>query len=140
MEAEARSQLLLLAFLFTACGAPKPAAPTPRMVAFCKGAGAEVSAAELRVEGNQLTIVDATIGSCSASALTVCWDRFLESRPVQVPLKFDAPTDCLAGSGGSPATLSGDLTELKAAYLDGYRTTTGTIILRAGATNARYEF
>ena len=97
-----------------------------------------------KIEGDTLHVNVSYTGGCETHAFTlVAEERFLESFPVQlrVSLAHNANSDTCKDSITEDRSF--DLTPIKEVYQKGYRTETGTIVLRlkdAPPSALTYEF
>ena len=111
------------------------------MVGDCAGPGDPLTIDAVSVEGDVLVIQAGYSGGCEEHDIVACWDgTFMETAPVQVTvgLSHDAHGDqCEAYARPK---LQYSLTKLKEAYVSGYNSPTGTIMIGVDAKSAEYTF
>ncbi len=96
---------------------------------------------ELSINGDELHIALSYSGGCEEHLFRVCWDgSFMESFPVQAALDLQHEGNDDACEAYIDADLVVSLTALREAYVEGYRTEEGTIILSTGGERIDFDF
>jgi hypothetical protein len=118
------------------CG-PIPIAPCSTFASFPSDSFAIDS---LSVEGDALIAGLSYSGGCNPTDyFRLCYGGFLESFPVQVELRLEHDAQGDACEAMETSTRTFDLTPLREAYREAYRTEHATVILRLGE-GASYSF
>ena len=96
----------------------------------------------LRIEGDRLLFDVAYSGGCVEHTFPGCFTQFQESNPVQTQIIISHVSEEDVCRGYFEEERSIDLSPLKAAYMESYRTDTGTIILKVvgSSTTLDYSF
>lgn len=109
----------------------------------CDGdAGDPYDVLDVSLSGDTLALVVAYGGGCETHEWTICWpdQTFAESYPVQVWLEplHDANGDMC--DAWIEEAVGFDLTPLRLAYTDAYRTETGAITIHVAGETVEYTF
>jgi hypothetical protein len=127
---------VLSSFVMAGCD---PAVPAGE-IAICDSADPGVLVTDASINGDTLT-ADVGYSGCDTVEITACWHdgSFMESDPVQARLALLA-----VGAGACTAafedTATIDISGLRAAYEDAYRTESGTIIVNLNGATVDYSF
>lgn len=120
---------------------PDPNKPQLLEIGDCSDDGDDKAINSVTLSGDTLTVSASFSGGCAEHTITACWDgSFLESFPVQARIKLihDANGDSCEAYLTQDFTY--DLTPMREAYVDGYQTEEGTILLGVEDLGAEYTF
>jgi hypothetical protein len=107
----------------------------------CPEGGDMITVDAVSITKDILAVDTGFSGGCAEHEVTACWDgSFLESFPVQAHISLYHNANGDSCEAYLSQTFEFDLTPMRESYVEGYQSTTGTILLSVDGEGTEYTF